>query len=69
MYDTLGVYIGEEVFSFYYHANGFLKHISGKGYPFSEHNQFLSALEIQNYFPQLLVENPYYIDSTFLPAI
>jgi len=67
MYDPNGFEISEEIFSFYYYTDGTLNYISGKGYPFSDHNQFLEASEIQNYFPNLFIDNPYYLNSVFLP--
>jgi len=67
MYDDNSFKIGEEIFRFYYYADGTLECICGKGYPFSEHNPFLKASEIQNYFPNLLTDNSYYINFTFLP--
>jgi hypothetical protein len=67
IYNEKGFHIGEEIFSFKYNADGTLNYISGRGYPFSEHNPFLEASEITKYFPNLLINNPYYKDASFLP--
>ncbi|WP_417942167.1 hypothetical protein [Flavobacterium sp. RS13.1] len=67
IYDSLGSKIGEEIFSFRYNADGSLKNVSGIGYPFSNDNQTLDADEIPLYFPNLLIDNPYYANATFLP--
>jgi len=69
MYDANGFEIGEEIFSFHYNTDGTINYISGICYPFSEHNPFLEASEIQTYFPNLLLDNPYYFNLTFLPLI
>jgi hypothetical protein len=67
IFEEIGNEIGEELYSFRYNEDGTLKSMSGVGYPFSEYNQSIDASEISIYFPNLLTENPYYVNSNFLP--
>ena len=67
LYDDNGSETGEEIFNFHYNQDGTLKCIHGVDYPFSEYNQSLDASEISLYFPNLLTDNPYYININFLP--
>lgn len=67
IYDDTGFERGEEIFNFNYNADGSLNYICGVGYPFSEYNQSLEAIEIPLYFPNLLTENPYYANANFMP--
>jgi hypothetical protein len=57
----------DEVLFFIYNTDGTLKEIGGSPYPFSEYNQYIKADELEEYFPNLSTENPYYGDATFLP--
>lgn len=67
LFDSDESEIGEEIFSFKYNVDGTLKNISGIGYPFSNDNQTMDADKIPLYFPNLLIDNPYYANATFLP--
>ena len=67
IYDNTGFEPGEEIFNFNYNADGSLNYICGVGYPFSEYNQSLYAMEIPLYFPNLLTDNPYYANANFMP--
>lgn len=58
----------DEVLFFVYNPDGTLKEIGGSPYPFSEYNQYIGVDELAQYFPNLLTENPYYADATFLPV-
>jgi len=67
LYDENGSEIGEEILNFRYNEDGSLYAISGSDYPFSEYNQSLYGNDILLYFPNLLTENPYYVNINFLP--
>ena len=58
---------GEEQFNFSYNEDGSLRSFYGFSYPFSEFNQSLPATDISTYFPNFLLDNPYYLNFDFLP--
>lgn len=67
LYDSEGKEVGEEIFRFDYNEDGSLNFVYGVDYPFSEYNQSLKASELDIYFPNLLIDHPYYANADFLP--
>lgn len=60
--------IDDEELYFYYESNNNIESIGGTPFPFSEFNQRLELDEFESYFPNFIVDHPYYADATFLPT-
>jgi hypothetical protein len=62
------LYLDDEEYLFFtYNESGEIDSIGGTVYPFSEYNQSLEPGELDTYFPNLLIEHPYYSNADFLP--